>query len=109
MVGRSGAILASFLALGQAADISNLSALLQQLSAAQYPQLQPIAADVWNHPEVGLSEHHAHDLVVDHFRKEGIWKVTPHAYGMETAWTLDWDHHPIGFPGLPSAYHWLPR
>ncbi|KAI5465256.1 hypothetical protein BGZ63DRAFT_348697 [Mariannaea sp. PMI_226] len=89
--------LAVLLVPAQAVDLSNLAAILKDISAVQYPQLQPLAADIWKHPEVGLSEHHAHDIVVKHFQHEGIWRVTPHSYGMDTAWTLDWEHHPAGW------------
>ena len=43
--------------------------------------------------ETGLDKHHAHDLVVDYFAnvRPGEWKVTPHAYGMPTAWKLEFE------------------
>lgn len=77
---------------------SILPQLLKDLSSTYFPILKNIALDVYDHPEVGLSEHHAHDLVVNHFTKEGIWDVTPHAYGLNTAWALAYEHRPAGTP-----------
>ncbi|KAH6839627.1 hypothetical protein B0I37DRAFT_316333 [Chaetomium sp. MPI-CAGE-AT-0009] len=76
-----------------AADVSTLSSYLKTVSANVFPGLKAIAADVWKNPEIGLDEHHAHDLVVDYFTKvrPGEWEVTPHAFGMPTAWKLEFE------------------
>ena len=76
-----------------AADVSNLSSYLKAASADVFPGLKAISVDVWKNPEIGLDEHHAHDLVVDYFTKmrPGEWEVTPHAFGMPTAWKLEFE------------------
>lgn len=76
-----------------AADVSALSFYLKAASANIFPGLKAIAVDVWKNPEIGLDEHHAHDLVVDYFTKirPGKWEVTPHAFGMPTAWKLQFE------------------
>lgn len=86
-----------------AADLSNLPALLKTISSDIYPDLKEIAVDIWEHPEIGLAEHYAHDRIVSYFttEKAGEWNVTPHAHGMPTAWQLDFEHRPAGTP--PSA------
>ncbi|KAK4034518.1 hypothetical protein C8A01DRAFT_39000 [Parachaetomium inaequale] len=86
-----------------AADVSTLSSCLKTISADVFPGLKAIAVDVWKNPEIGLDEHHAHNLVVDYFTKvrPGEWEVTPHAYGMSTAWKLDFEYRPPATP--PNA------
>lgn len=76
-----------------AAGLPTLSSSLKSISADVFPDLKTIAVDVWKNPEIGLEEHHAHNLVVDYFTKvrPGEWRVTPHAYGMPTAWTLEFE------------------
>ncbi|KAG7288164.1 hypothetical protein NEMBOFW57_007689 [Staphylotrichum longicolle] len=66
----------------------SLASRLQNISASIFPDLKAISLDIWNHPELGGNEHHAHDLVVNYFsnQRKGEWKVTPHAHGMETSW-----------------------
>ncbi|KAH6612296.1 hypothetical protein B0J18DRAFT_452591 [Chaetomium sp. MPI-SDFR-AT-0129] len=79
-------------ALTQAADISNLASTLQTLSTSIFPSLQSIATSVWSHPEIGLDEHYAHDLVIDYFTNTlpNVWDtITPHAFGLDTAWRLE--------------------
>ncbi|KAJ9142071.1 Aminobenzoyl-glutamate utilization protein B [Pleurostoma richardsiae] len=89
-----------FVALSHAADVSTLPTLLSSISSEVFPSLRAIAIDIWKHPEIGLDEHHAHDLVVDYFTKEepGLWAVTPHAYGMATSWELNFENRPAGTP-----------
>ncbi|TAQ85081.1 hypothetical protein B7494_g6600 [Chlorociboria aeruginascens] len=79
-----------------AVDLSTLPDLLKNISADVYPDLQGISMNIWENPEIGLSEFHAHDLIVDYFTstRPGEWEVTPHAYGMPTAWTLEFEYRP---------------
>lgn len=86
--------------LALAADVSDLSSCLKSISADIFPDLKEIAVDVWNNPELGLKEYHAHDLVVDYFThvRPREWKVTPHAYGLPTAWKLEFESRPPGTP-----------
>ncbi|KAK3369456.1 hypothetical protein B0T24DRAFT_532122 [Lasiosphaeria ovina] len=91
---RSSILLASGLASHVlAANVSTLATRLKAISADVFPDLKDIAVDIWNNPEIGLDEHHAHDLVVDYFttQRPGEWVVTPHAFGMPTAWRLEFE------------------
>ncbi|KAL7951036.1 hypothetical protein V8C42DRAFT_359747 [Trichoderma barbatum] len=92
--------LSLLIAGGRAADLTNLSALLSGISASLYPDLRQISQNVWNHPEIGLAEHYAHDQVVNYYTttKPGQWTVTPHSFGMPTAWTLEFENRPAGTP-----------
>lgn len=97
------ALITSAAGLALAADVSNLSSCLKTVSANVFPGLKEIAIDVWKNPEIGLDEHHAHNLVVDYFThvRPGEWKVTPHAYGMPTAWKLEFEFRTPATP--PNA------
>ncbi|KAK4239947.1 hypothetical protein C8A03DRAFT_42489 [Achaetomium macrosporum] len=97
-------LLSAALALGShvlATDFSDLSSHLQAISADIVPDLKAIAVDIWNHPELGRSEFHAHDLIVDYFttQRPGEWTVTPHAYpGLPTSWRLEFEFRAPGTP-----------
>jgi len=53
-----------------AVNVSSLASHLQSLSVDIFPGLKDIAIDVWENPEIGLDEHHAHDLVVEYFTEK---------------------------------------
>ncbi|EHK15884.1 uncharacterized protein TRIVIDRAFT_65282 [Trichoderma virens Gv29-8] len=99
MLAKSSA-LSLLIAGGRAADLTNLPVLLSNISASLYPDLRQISQNVWNNPEIGLSEHYAHDQVVNYYTttKPGQWTVTPHSFGMPTAWTLEFENRPAGTP-----------
>lgn len=92
--------LSLLIAGGRAADLTNLPALLSNISASLYPDLRQISQNVWLNPEIGLDEHYAHDQVVNYFTntKPGQWTVTPSSFGMPTAWTLEFENRPSGTP-----------
>lgn len=48
--------------------------------------LWPVNKTIHDNPELGFKEHIAHDLLVKFMRSQKGWKVTPSAYGLETAW-----------------------
>ncbi|KAL1852091.1 hypothetical protein Daus18300_012303 [Diaporthe australafricana] len=48
--------------------------------------LWPVNKTIHDNPELGFKEHIAHDLLVKFMRSQEGWKVTPSAYGLETAW-----------------------
>lgn len=80
------------------ANQPSLSSRIQSYSADIFPDLKAISLDIWNHPELGRSEHHAHDIIVDYFsnQRKGEWNVTAHAHGMETSWRLEFENKPKG-------------
>ncbi|KAK4218916.1 hypothetical protein QBC37DRAFT_469533 [Rhypophila decipiens] len=75
----------SFLALSGrvalAADLTNISSALQSFSAEIFPDLKTIGADA-----------------LTTFQKKDEWKVTPHAYGLPTAWKLETEFRPPATP-----------
>ena len=83
------------------AAVSDLSALLKEISAEIFPDLEALSRDVYNHPEISTEEFRTHDVVVDFFTTThpGLFKVTPHAFGQPTAWRLDFENRPSGFEG----------
>lgn len=48
--------------------------------------LWPVNKTIHDNPELGYEERIAHDTLVRFMRSQGGWKVTPSAYGLETAW-----------------------
>ncbi|KAG8157569.1 hypothetical protein KVR01_012611 [Diaporthe batatas] len=48
--------------------------------------LWPVNKTIHDNPELGYEEHIAHDTLVEFVKSQGGWKVTPSAYGIETAW-----------------------
>ncbi|KAK5991918.1 Xaa-Arg dipeptidase [Cladobotryum mycophilum] len=83
----------------RAIDTTQLSSFLKQASSATFPGLKDIAVEIWNAPEVGLDEHHAHDLITSHFSAIPGWQVTPHSFGLDTAFTAVYSNRPSGFTG----------
>jgi hypothetical protein len=48
--------------------------------------LWPVNKTIHDNPELGYEEYIAHDTLVQFMKSQGGWKVTPSAYGIETAW-----------------------
>lgn len=55
-------------------------------------ELRHLSLDMHDHPEIMWTEHRTHDLFVEYFRKKSGWKVTPKAYGVDTAWQAVFAH-----------------
>lgn len=90
--------------LTRAVDLTALPSFLADASTSTFPPLKDIAVKVYHDPELGRDEQHAHDLVVEYFTGINGWEVTPHAYGMDTAWQLVFENRPDGFDGeLPTV------
>lgn len=81
--------------------VPDIATFLKDSSTTLYPPLKDISLEIYHDPEVGLDESHAHDLIVDHFSKvdNKRWKVTPHAYGLPTAFTAVFEHRPASYKG----------
>jgi metal-dependent amidase/aminoacylase/carboxypeptidase family protein len=59
-------------------------------------------------PELAFEEHIAHDTLVDYVRDAGF-QVTPHAFGLETAWKATFSHgHGGPVIGINSEMDALP-
>jgi hypothetical protein len=50
------------------------------------PELWPLNKKIHDNPELGFHEFIAHRALTKFFKKREGWKVTPSAYGLETAW-----------------------
>lgn len=92
-------ILLSSLALSLADSTYNLQGLLQNISSTVFSQLRDISRDIWENPELGLLEFHAHDVTVEYFQALDVWDVTPNAFGMATAVAAEFENRPDGFNG----------
>ncbi|KAI8099281.1 uncharacterized protein BX664DRAFT_320915 [Halteromyces radiatus] len=70
--------------------------------------LRTISLDLHEHMEVGMKEKHAHDLLTGYMEKQGF-KITRHAYGMETAFMAEYSRGQGGRRvGICSEYDGLP-
>lgn len=55
-------------------------------------ELRQLSLDMHDHPEIMWEESRTHDLFVKYFSGKKGWKVTPHAYGVETAFEAVFSH-----------------
>ncbi|KAI9310699.1 hypothetical protein BX666DRAFT_1869210 [Dichotomocladium elegans] len=70
-------------------------------------ELREISLDLHSNVETGMKEYHAHQVLTDYLEKKGF-KVTRHAYGIETAFTAEFSHGQGRRIGLCSEYDGLP-
>ncbi|KAI0485111.1 hypothetical protein GGR56DRAFT_59019 [Xylariaceae sp. FL0804] len=54
-------------------------------------ELWPVNKKIHDHPELGFKEYIAHEALTKFLGSQAGWKVTPSAYGMETAWVAVFD------------------
>lgn len=59
-------------------------------------ELWTVNKKIHDNPELGFKEFIAHDTLTSFMRGRGGWRVTPSAYGMETAWVAVWDSRKKG-------------
>ncbi|KAH8550366.1 hypothetical protein BGW37DRAFT_499051 [Umbelopsis sp. PMI_123] len=69
-------------------------------------ELREISLELHRNPELGMHEYHSHDLLTDFLERKGF-KVTRHAYGMETAFTAEFSNGRGRRVGLCSEYDGL--
>ncbi|KAL7920613.1 hypothetical protein ACQKWADRAFT_328628 [Trichoderma austrokoningii] len=88
-------------------DLSDLPTFLKSTSSTNWPTLRSIGQQIWNDPEVGLNETHAHDRIVDYLSSLSGWTVSGSAYkdkGLPTAFRAEFDNRPSYFTGdLPTV------
>ncbi|KAI0126139.1 hypothetical protein BJ170DRAFT_461492 [Xylariales sp. AK1849] len=91
----------AYIALCNAANLTTLPDLLKSISSSVFQGVKGVSVDIYNHPEISKSEFYAHDAVVTYFTETqpDLWKVTPHAYGEPTSWTLEFTNIPDGVTG----------
>lgn len=78
--------------------LSAISAYIDNLADT----LWPVNLKIHNNPELGYQEHIAHDTLVSFLRTQKGWTVTPHAYGLPTAWLAVYD---TGKPGPTVSFN----
>ncbi|KXT01538.1 hypothetical protein AC578_4549 [Pseudocercospora eumusae] len=61
--------------------LNSISASVDALSG----DLRKVSLEVHDHPELGYKEFHAHEVLTKYMSQQKGWKVTPSAYGIETA------------------------
>lgn len=54
-------------------------------------ELWPVNKAIHDKPELGYQEYFAHKTLINFMRSQAGWKVTPSAYGLETAWIAVYD------------------
>ncbi|GKT46833.1 peptidase M20 domain-containing protein 2 [Colletotrichum spaethianum] len=67
--------------------LDEISAIVADLAES----LWPVNKKIHDNPELGYREFIAHETLTTFMRAQPGWKVTPSAYGMETAWVAVWD------------------
>lgn len=67
--------------------LDDIDELVTELSS----QLWPINRFIHDNPELGYHETQAHDTLVRFMKSKPGWKVTPSAFGIETAWQAVYD------------------
>ncbi|KAK2736941.1 peptidase M20 (amidohydrolase) [Colletotrichum kahawae] len=67
--------------------LDEISAIVESFAE----DLWPVNKKIHDNPELGYKEFIAHDTLTAFMRSRPGWKVTPSAYGMETAWVAVYD------------------
>ncbi|RCH91763.1 hypothetical protein CU097_004931 [Rhizopus azygosporus] len=70
-------------------------------------ELRAISLDLHENMETGMKEVHAHNVLTKYLEKKGF-KVTRHAYGMDTAFTAEYSNGPGRRIGVCAEYDGLP-
>ncbi|KAI9480873.1 MAG: hypothetical protein EXX96DRAFT_482370 [Benjaminiella poitrasii] len=70
-------------------------------------ELRDISLDLHKHMETGMKEVHAHDVLTAYLEKKGF-KVTRHAYGLQTAFMAEYSRGSGRRIGVCSEYDGLP-
>ena len=58
--------------------------------------LRHISLSIHDHPELQFKEYHAHRVLTEYLQMQDGWKVTPSAYGIETAFVAVYDRRKKG-------------
>jgi hypothetical protein len=72
--------------------LDQISNLVDGLSES----LRVISLEIHDHPELQYKEYHAHKVLTEFFSKQEGWKVTPSAYGIDTAFVAVFETHKSG-------------
>lgn len=72
--------------------LSSISDSVDALSSG----LRKVSLEIHDHPELGYKEFHAHEVLTKYLNQQKGWKVTPSAYGIETAFVAVYDSGKTG-------------
>ena len=67
--------------------LASISKIIDKLS----PSLRPLNLSIHDNPELGYHEFYAHKVLTEFLDQQTGWTVTPHAYGIETAFVAVYD------------------
>ncbi|KAE8210094.1 hypothetical protein CF327_g5992 [Tilletia walkeri] len=81
--------------------MKDLSKTIESSIFALSGELRQLSLKMFDLKEVMFKEVKTHDLFCDYFdgKKKDGWKVTRHAYKMDTAFMVEFEHRPKGFEG----------
>ncbi|KAI1860591.1 hypothetical protein JX265_009054 [Neoarthrinium moseri] len=65
-------------------------------------EVWPVNKKIHDNPELGYEEFIAHETLTKFFKSQKGWKVTPSAYGLDTAWIAVWES---GKPGPVVSFN----
>ncbi|PWY98627.1 amidohydrolase [Testicularia cyperi] len=72
--------------------MSDVAKTLELEIAALDKELRDLSLKMHSHPEIQYQEYKTHDLFVEYFKTKKEWKLTPKAYGLDTAWEAVFSH-----------------
>ncbi|KAI8086578.1 uncharacterized protein BX664DRAFT_336189 [Halteromyces radiatus] len=88
-------------------DYEKADAIVKEAIDNISSELREISLDLHANPETGMKEYHAHQVLTDYLEGKGF-KVTRHAYGMDTAFTAEYSNGDGKRVGVCSEYDALP-
>lgn len=82
-------------------DTSYLNFISESVDALS-SALRKVSLEIHDHPELGYKEFHAHGVLTKFLNEQSGWKVTPSAYGIDTAFVAVYDS---GKPGPAVSFN----
>lgn len=87
-------LLNDFVMVEKTHDIAETSSYLDDISSgieSLSTELREISLSIHDNPELQYKEYHAHKVLTEFVSRQDGWKVTPSAYGIETAFVAVYD------------------
>ena len=76
--------------------------LVSQCIESMSSSLRTISLEIHDHPELQYKEYNAHRVLTEFLQKQDGWRVTPSAYGIQTAFVAVYDS---GFKGPTVSFN----
>ncbi|ORZ04937.1 hypothetical protein BCR42DRAFT_474351 [Absidia repens] len=93
--------------LGLECSFDEADSIIKHAIDSADSELRNISLDLHAHPETGMKEYHAHDILTNYLDQKGF-KVTRHAYQMPTAFIAEFSQGEGRRVGFCSEYDALP-